>query len=298
MTVTGKTDESHSAGNVAALLLTVQHHSCMQTILVTTDFSAPAANAVDYAACLAAITGAGLYLLHVRDNIPPPSEIPAAVPSWEPIENDIRRQLDAIGREIEEKYGAGIFKGADMRWENKAEKIVAYAREIQADLIVMGMQGAGYLAERFLGSTTTAVMRQAVRPVLAIHPGTKFKPVRKIVFATDGQRTSYTPAIGPVKEWAMLFGAHVFILHILPETAFTYGKKKLPEEGFHHVSCSFHYKVSDDVVEELNSFTEETGADLIIMVAHRHSVLQGILQESRTKRMMFHAKVPVLALHG
>jgi nucleotide-binding universal stress UspA family protein len=49
-----------------------------------------------------------------------------------------------------------------------AEQIANLSREIDADLIVMGVTARGAIGRRFFGSTAIRVMRSASRPVLAV----------------------------------------------------------------------------------------------------------------------------------
>ncbi len=49
-----------------------------------------------------------------------------------------------------------------------AEQIARLSREIDADLIVMGVTARGAIGRRLFGSTAVRVMRSASRPVLAI----------------------------------------------------------------------------------------------------------------------------------
>jgi len=62
------------------------------------------------------------------------------------------------GREVD----CVVRQGADH------EEIVALAREIDADLIVMGMHGHGFLVHALAGSTTERVLHHAPCPVLVV----------------------------------------------------------------------------------------------------------------------------------
>ena len=48
------------------------------------------------------------------------------------------------------------------------EEINLFSERNKTDLIVMGMQGAGYLAEKVIGSITTSLMPKAKCPILVI----------------------------------------------------------------------------------------------------------------------------------
>jgi nucleotide-binding universal stress UspA family protein len=49
-----------------------------------------------------------------------------------------------------------------------SSRIVARARELEADLIVMGAHGRSGFAQRFMGTTTERVVRKAHCSVLAV----------------------------------------------------------------------------------------------------------------------------------
>ena len=49
-----------------------------------------------------------------------------------------------------------------------SEEILSYAREIDADLIVMGTHGHGTIADAMMGSTARRVLRKSKTPVLCV----------------------------------------------------------------------------------------------------------------------------------
>ena len=57
-------------------------------------------------------------------------------------------------------------------------EIVALARQVKADLIILGATAGGVLHRAFLGSTADAVIRKAPCPVLVIRSGAAFPPAR------------------------------------------------------------------------------------------------------------------------
>ena len=139
----------------------------MSTIVVGYDGSAPARQAVRHAVSLAA--GGRVVLVHAYD-APPPQ----LTGRWrELLEHDhverAQSVLDAILLE-----GNDELAGAD--WEGRlapgepAEAILAVAREVGADAIVVGSHGYGPL-NALLGSVSHELLRIADRPVTVIPPG-------------------------------------------------------------------------------------------------------------------------------
>ena len=138
----------------------------MSTIVVGYDGSPPARNAVRHAIRLA--DGGKIFIVHAYDA--PPPQLSGR---WrELLEHDhverAQSVLDAILLE-----GNGELASAD--WEARlapgrpAEAIVAVAREVDADTIVVGSHGYGALTA-LLGSVSHDLLRIADRPVTVIPP--------------------------------------------------------------------------------------------------------------------------------
>lgn len=139
-----------------------------RTILVPTDLSPPSLDAVRHAATLAEAVGSRVILTYVmEDNLP--AMILAHTTDTEEQLLDRHREharkaladvaTDLLpGREVD----CVVRQGADH------EEIVALAGEIDADLIVMGMHGHGFLVHALAGSTTERVLHHSPCPVLVV----------------------------------------------------------------------------------------------------------------------------------
>jgi nucleotide-binding universal stress UspA family protein len=145
----------------------------IRTILVPTDFSAPAERALAYARNLADTCGASLHLLHViEDPFAGGAHMGmiAAVPEgyFEDLDQQCRARLTALLSDTERtKYAAVIAT----RMGYAATEILNYAREHGAiDLVVIATAGRGAVSRFLLGSVTDKVVRHAPCPVLMVHP--------------------------------------------------------------------------------------------------------------------------------
>jgi len=123
----------------------------MDTILLATDGSDSAADAYEVALELARDTGAALAVLSVDDSL------------W--TDAAMMASADRIAAHARK---AGIEASPIHRYGKASTEIVAAARDIGADLIVLGCRGRGALADAVLGTTSADVVAHADRPVTVV----------------------------------------------------------------------------------------------------------------------------------
>jgi nucleotide-binding universal stress UspA family protein len=142
----------------------------LHTILVATDGSPSAAEAVGFAVELAAEHDAELFVVHVVRTLDlvtdDPEEAGYAV-LREPTAGDQLVLEEAAARAAE----FGIAATTSLRFGSAVEEIVAYAESCNVDLIVVGTHGRGRVARALLGSVSLGVMRRSRRPVLIVRSG-------------------------------------------------------------------------------------------------------------------------------
>jgi nucleotide-binding universal stress UspA family protein len=139
-----------------------------KTILVPTDLSTPSMDAIRHAATLADRVGSRVILTYVMEDRLPPMILAHTTETEEQL----------LDRHREHARNALVDVAADLFPGRKVEcivrqgadhaEIVALAREIGADLIVMGMHGHGFLVHALAGSTTERVLHHAPCPVLVV----------------------------------------------------------------------------------------------------------------------------------
>jgi manganese transport protein len=132
-------------------------------ILVPLDHSNLDRLALSHAVGLAARNQARLYLLHVEEGVT--SQIYGAESSTAEVEAG-RRYLDSVVQSLSEMdidVDAAIRHAA-----NPQKEIVRYAREIQADLLVMGAHGHGGIKDLIFGNTINPVRHRLNIPILVV----------------------------------------------------------------------------------------------------------------------------------
>lgn len=143
-----------------------------KTILVPTDFSDRADEALDYALKLAKQVDARVHIIHAYllptaawegDWAPPPDMI-------NDLEGKTRVKLNVVATKAQKTLPtttSTLYNG------DPRDVVLKAAADLRADLIVMGSHGRRGIARALLGSVTEHVLRRATCPVLAIRDSTK-----------------------------------------------------------------------------------------------------------------------------
>ena len=144
-------------------------------ILCPIDFDDNAMAALAHARRLAIDMGATIHLLHVLPILPLLSDHGIAGGDAEGAEREALRQLNDIVRRRLSRISAEIH--TRITFVSEVPKgILASARELAADLIVMATHGRGGIKHLFFGSVTEAVVRNALCPVLTLRFGAEPEP--------------------------------------------------------------------------------------------------------------------------
>lgn len=172
----------------------------MKKILVPTDFSKPAENALEVAASLAKEHDAEIVVLHMMglsDAVLTKNESREVFKAMYYMKLAEQRFEELLDKE----YLKGIKVTDTVHNYTVFSEINEIAKDMEVDLIVMGSIGASGLKEVFVGSNTEKVVRTSEIPVLVIkHRMENFNPTNGI-FACDFQ----TNSIGAYKRAKRFF---------------------------------------------------------------------------------------------
>lgn len=274
----------------------------MNKILIPTDFSETSTSAINYGIELAMAASAKVILLHVMSMPIITTETQIVVPPLDEMKRECEGLMDKLKKEITLKTNNAIEIKCICKIGFSVDEINQYALDNAIDLIVIGMHGASYLSEKIIGSTTTALMQKSKCPILAVEAKVKFKPIEKILLATDYEEIDNRRTLLPLKELAHLFKSHIYILNVLKEPA---SKPTINEavaavrleHSLSDVNHSFHFIQNDDVVSGINDYVTLHQVDLVVMIPRTHSILKNIFVQPHTKKMAFHSATSLLTLH-
>lgn len=273
----------------------------MRSILVPTDFSENAKAATTYAVRLAEGIGAKIILLHVYH-----------VPN--PVANS--EMVFITPHELEELNSKKLQKAVDeILYENPwlqlekilcegfaTEEIVLMAKKKNVDLIIMGITGVGYFDQLIIGSNTVSVIQKVNIPVLTVPVNARYKALNKIVLAFDFQEIISKESFVKLKKVIASFNPHVYILNVVRGGKMIIGGDEaatgvMLENSLDGIAHSFHFLENENIEAGIVAFMKEKDADLLLMIPHKHSLLEKLFYYSHTKRMAFHTNSPMLTIH-
>ncbi len=277
----------------------------MKRILFPTDFSDAANNAFIYALEIAKAFRLPLTTLHVYQ-LPDISQVhlPHTLREvYDSIEleefENFKNQIPVL-RKLAEKHGL-----ADVPLENMMEEgptvptIINTAKKTEAELIIMGTQGATGLSSLLFGSNTAEVMENAPCPVLGVPEKARFDgKIDHIAVAIDLDKDE-TAALEYTLRFARPFKAQLHCLNVntsqvgTPEEKMEELRKRYQNSG---LSCRFEILKGDRIYEPLSQYVEEHQIDLLVMLTHQRNFLQELFDYSKTKKMIYQAKMPILSI--
>ena len=138
----------------------------MKTIMIATDGSEPAADALDVAIELARETGATLEVLSVRPPVVA-GRAGAGPPMFEVEEPGGAEHIAAVaaGRAT----AAGVDVAAHSAHGDVVDSICEASSTVGADLLVVGSRGHGPVSGALLGSVSHALIGRSPIPVTVVH---------------------------------------------------------------------------------------------------------------------------------
>jgi nucleotide-binding universal stress UspA family protein len=270
----------------------------MKKILVPTDFSPQAENALKVAAQLAKKHNCEIHLLHILEI---PMHKVDALSSYNNLPEAVFFMKLAHKRfeELTSKdYLQGITYYEHVEFHEIFKGIFQVCKKDNIDLVVMGSHGSSGLKEMLIGSNTEKVVRTSATPVLVIKNEHKTFKVDNFVFASDFKDESKVPFEKAI-QFAKKFGSKMHLLMVnTPNKFMTTADANDRMEGF---IKDFKFKkyslniYNDNTIEQgIMHFSQSISADLIGMSTHGRQGISHFFNGSISEDLVNHAKRPVI----
>lgn len=276
----------------------------MKKILVPTDFSEQAENALDVAYKIARRSNATITLLNVIES-PGGSasfDTMGGASTIDPMDNVfIVEMMKSMKNKMDEVVNNSKYSDVNLEHEvrvgNPFSSISSDVVKHEMDLVVMGSRGSSGVEEVLIGSNTEKVVRRAKCPVLTVKNKINIDAVKDIVFASDFKEDQ-AEVIRELKKLQQLFGAKLHMVKVNTPNNFSSERdmKRLMQDFVDKNQVeNYDLHIYNDVVEEdgIIYFAEDINADMIALATHGRTGLMHLLSGSIAEDVVNHSKRPV-----
>ena len=266
------------------------------SIVVLTDFFAVSNRALSYAAGLAVPLKASLLLLHTRHNeLLAPEELATRHTAAGEV-----RTLHALEKLAAEQP---VATAVDISNFSLAEAVQEVVRQRPPLLVVLGRAGAEPAPEGLVTDTAMDLLRHTPYPLLVIPPaGWDAFPPRRLLLAVDGEPfnlVEYRDVLGQLLHAAQ---GTLSLVQVMAEGATPPSAAAVLDTVR---SNDLVNELADDALHQVYQNTVVGGilqeaagqqADMLVVIARRHSLLGGLFHRSVTAQLLRESAIPVLVL--
>jgi nucleotide-binding universal stress UspA family protein len=270
----------------------------MKTFLVPVDFSATSVNAAEYAVALTKeIPGVDLILYNVYS--------PISFASLTDKEKGSRK--DVTERElkrIKRKLGASDSQNISIESEEGSfiDSLEKYVMSNHIDMVIMGITGSSRIKQVFMGTNTLNVIRHINTPVMIVPPKAEFIGLKNVLFTSDFKDVSRTTPFNSLRKILDIFKPNLHILnvdseHYIELTDEFKMERAAMEDKLSPYNPEFAFLRAYDFSEGIHEFAEARDIDAIITVPRKHNFLSQLFKTSHTKKLAYHSRIPIIAIH-
>lgn len=267
-------------------------------ILLPTDFSEDATNAIHYAINLFKGREAEFILLNCYSTNDDEVEY-ASGPATTAEES--QQNLNNLAHELGLSADAS-HKFISLSLAGNVEANIA--REVEdrsIDLIVMGSRGANKERKRAFGSNARDVMENLdTAPVLTVPGKHVFNGVDQIVFPTDYETNFTSGLLAPIDVISSLHKSQIIALHMGKVSGLSKREeenRKQLKEQFSDDRVRYKWLPEKGLQQGIKAYVDEHHSDLIAFVRKDHSFFGKLFSHPLVEDMLKHSDLPILVLH-
>ncbi len=171
----------------------------------------------------------------------------------------------------------------------------------EIDLLVMGHKGMAEVENTFMGSVVSKAIDEVLEcPILIVPKEIEFRIPGEVAFATDYRHQYDAGLLNPMIELAGICDASVRIVHINEEERLSRLQKtnlntlKAYLAGIDH---SVHWMPDfSDKSKVIQTFVEELNIELLAMIKYQHGLFYQLIREPVLQKLIFSLDIPFLVM--
>ncbi|WP_456315717.1 universal stress protein [Pseudomonas shirazensis] len=270
----------------------------MKRILVPTDFSEHAEDALKVAAQIAQKNDSEIIILHTlelphqtNDAILGGTSIPEAI-------FFMKKANETLDEISSRPYLDGIKVTEITKMDKPSHGIIQVSKEYDVNLIVMGSHGSSSIDQLHIGSNTEKVIRNSEIPVLVIKKSITNFSASEIVFASDFTSETKKP-FEKLLAFTKFFDSKIHLVTICTPNSFkpTHIIEKAIQEfvsGYNLTNYTTHIYNDTNIEKGIINFSNSINTDIIGMSTHGRTGFAHFFNGSISEGLVNHTIKPVI----
>jgi nucleotide-binding universal stress UspA family protein len=264
----------------------------MNTIVVATDFSPAADNAMLYASHLANKINASLLLLHVYQIPVTMGDVPVMLIPVEEMKQQVDNNLNKSKDLVAQRYPSVAIE-TESRMGDVTDELNDICNQRKPLFIVAGKHGQSGVEKVFFGNTTLSIINHSKAPVLAVPNTVPIKDIQNIALAVD---LSAHPeeVLEKTRNLIQSLNAQLHVIHVKDysgEASVEDLKHVLPD-----VNPIYRIIKADDFSDGIQQYATENGIDLLILFPHHHNLMEKLFFKTHTTELIEDTSIPILSI--
>ena len=280
----------------------------MKKILVPTDFSTCAANAINFAVQTAKIMPVKIIIMHAFEHSGDLYTDFMGVNKEfnDSVLREAGEKLDLLRTSIAETEGvlvSTIICNASLH-----KSILQVTIDNDIDMVIMGTLGASGMREKLWGSNTAGIIGKCPVPLLVIPFYYEWKKPSKLLLATNHfeKEPANTDFVFELADLYMATVDAVVFTNEEKDDAVTFLQHtyKIPQyeaalkKQYKEETLAVKQVFGNDFEKSLQDYITGNEIDVLVMIAYKHKFIERVFHPAMTKRMSYHTTIPLLVIPG
>lgn len=278
----------------------------MKSILIPTDFSDNAMNAIEFALEFFKHHTVEFYFMHAYQNevydhlnLISRDDFDEVL---EQVKTESQSNLEALLATVEQlapnpRYTFHTISSYNTLVEEA--DLITDAKAI--DLIVMGTKGLSNNRSIVYGSNTLNVLKYVQCPVMAIPADFKKTPLKHVLFSTNYLFPYKRRELKLLSDLLSTYRSKIDVVYVTKTEKLSIRQednKAFLKETLNNNEIDFHCVDGITVENTILNYIKKSDIDMLVLVNTRHSFIEGMLFDSPVDKMSLNIKIPLLVLQN
>ncbi len=278
----------------------------MRKILVPTDFSDNAFNALKYACQVFKYEKCEIFIMHAyadevyqQDKLTKRSKLDVLK---EEISRNSERQLKKVLEEVKHQYPNPQHNYKIVSaFGSLIDEVDDLVNAENMDIVVMATRGETNDRSITFGSTTLQVLKYISCPVLAIPEGFEYHAPKEVLFTTNYLVPYKRRELKLLCDMSGSFRSTIHMLYIDPIKKLSLRQEdnqQFLRDSLPKAKLLFETSQEKDKTIAITKYIVHKDIDMLVLVNSRHSFLEDMLSQSTIDKIGLHLKIPFLVMQN